>query len=224
MRSNYKPPPAIIFINGDITYPPTGPVFIGAQPGNPSSDAGTSELTNLQIQLFIDDTITKAEFDARVAGDPNYPTIVHLQDLRVLVILPVNVPFCEETINFEYADVVMFLHQGLADIEKNRFGPPGQNYDIQRINIYAVLRAVEHCHNDIIVPFEMCGQGCGSCNYPFYCDKCHTFSGIRICRKCDCTCQCGCTCLIDNQGIKQSPIYAPNCDNEYHNPAFIFRK
>lgn len=227
MSSSYQPPPAIIFVNGDITYPPAAniPVFIGSQPNNPSSDAGVSELTNIQNQLFINETITKAEFDARIVADPNYPTIVHLQNLRVLVILPLNIHYCQETINFQYADVVMFLHQGLADIEKNRFGPPGQNYDLQRINLYAVLRAAHHC-NDIVLPFGFgCGDCCEACNYPFYCDRCSTFSGIRICRQCGCGCQCGCTCgLIDQQGIRSSEVHLPNCDNIYHNPAFIHRK
>src|SRR5271166_785844 len=116
-------PPAIFFINGDITYPPEPPpnppdmdVFIGSQPALPQSYASFSELTNLQNQLFINDTMTKAEFDARVAADPNYPIIVHLQGLRILVILPT---FYDHH-NRDLADVVIFLHQGLADVECNR--------------------------------------------------------------------------------------------------------
>jgi len=218
-----NPPPAIVFINGDITYPPSPPIFIGAQPSNPASDASVSELTNLQIQLFIDDTITKAEFDARVAADPNYPTIVHLQNLRILVILPTF----QDGYNREYAYVVIFLHQGLADVEHNHFGPPCQNFPIQRLTIYELLRAV-HSPNVVILPFGFGGsQGscCSNCHYPFFCDRCHTFSGIRKCRKCGCDCQCGCTCgLIDNQGIVSSAVHAPNCDNIYHNPAFLHRK
>jgi len=221
-------PPAIFFINGDINYPPTPPYFPGTDPKAP-----TNTLTILQTQLFIDDTMTKSEFDARVASDPNYPTIVHLQGLRILVIVPeysdgyghyqphhhphINVS------NVQYADVVMFLHQGLADIEKNHFGPPGQSYEIQRINMYELLRAVGS-PNVVILPFFTMPH-CNSCNYPFYCDRCHTFSGIKICGGCGCGCQCGCSCgLIDNQGIRSSNISAPNCDNEYHNPDFINRK
>ena len=119
-------PPAIVFVNGDITYPATPPpnppdldVFIGSEPNNPTSYIDSpSELTTLQIQLFIDDTMTKSEFDARMVADPNYATIVHLQGLRILVILPTFRDF----VNRERADVVMFLHQGLADIETNWFG------------------------------------------------------------------------------------------------------
>lgn len=220
-------PPAIFFINGDITYPSTSKVVF------PGTNPKASELTTLQTQLFIDDTMTKAEFDARVAVDPNYPTIVHLQGLRILVIVPsyqdgyatypphfnphINIP------NMQYADVVIFLHQGLADVEFNRFGPPCHSFEIQRLTMYELLRAV-NSPDVVILPFSALPH-CNSCNYPFFCDRCHTFSGIRICNSCGCGCQCGCgTGLIDNQGIKQGIIHAPNCDNEYHNPDFINRK
>lgn len=226
-------PPAIVFINGDITYPPvpppTPPVYIGSVPANPQSDATVSELTNLEIQLFIDDTMTKAEFDARVTADPNYPTIIHLRGMRILVILPTF----RDDVNRELADVVIFLHQGLADVECNRLawpghghpavGPPGQSYPVQRLNIYELLRAAGS-HNVVILPFWAMPH-CEECNYPFYCDRCHTFSGIKICSKCSCGCKCGCgTFVIDNQGIKASPLYLPNCDSEYHNRNFINRK
>jgi hypothetical protein len=213
-------PSAIFFINGDISYPPKPPFFPGTDPKAP-----TNTLTILQTQLFIDDTMTKAEFDARVAADPNYPTIIHLQNLRILVIVPLyndgytymNLP------NMQFADVVMFLHQGLADVEFNRFGPPCQNYEVQRMNMYALLRAAQS-PNVVILPFNALPH-CNSCNYPFFCDRCHTFSGIRICNSCGCGCQCGCTSgLVDNQGRRIGIIHAPNCDNEYHNPDFINRK
>ena len=242
-------PPAIIFINGDINYPavppPTPPTYIGA-------DASMDELTGLQQQLFINDTMTKAEFDARLVADPNYSVIVHLQGLRILVILPTF----QDYLNRQYADVVIFLHQGLADVECNRLawpgtgypdaddlshtyppppqvsyphnhhhgiagGPPGQSWDKQRLNIYELLRAAGS-HDVVTLPFDAMPH-CGSCNYPFYCDRCHTFSGIKICGKCGCNSMCGCG-IIDNQGIMSSPVHAPNCDNEYHNRDFIDRK
>src|ERR1700674_2295323 len=156
-------PPAIFFINGDITYPSTNPVVF------PGTDPKTSELTTLQTQLFIDDTMTKSEYDLRVAADPNYPLIVRLQMLRILVIVPqyndgytyMNVP------NIQTADVVLFLHQGLADVEINHLGPPGQNYDIQRMTMYSILRAA-HSPNVIILPFNALPH-CNSCDFPFFC-------------------------------------------------------
>jgi hypothetical protein len=261
-------PPFVLFVNGDITYrpepppnPPDLPVFIGSQPQLTSSYASVSELKNLQIQLFIDDTMTKEEFDARVCADPNYPTIIHLRGLRILVILPTF----RDYHNRELADIVLFLHQGMADVLTNRFqhfeedyeheydgyrshtypyppqphyeypdehrprkfavGPPGQSYDIQRLNVYELIRAAHSCGGgDFFLPFEMMPH-CRDCNYPYYCDYCHTFSGIKICRDCCGPCKCGCgTYLIDNQGVKESPIHLKNCDNEYNNYAFIHRK
>ena len=275
-------PPAIFFVNGDITYPaqpppypPDLPVFIGSIPTNPSSYiASASELTTLQTQLFIDDTITKAEFDARIAADRHYPLIVRLRGLRVLVILPTF----QDGYNKHHADVVFFLKIGLAYIERNRFWDhwdddfhddcdechghehdendehehdedewhehewhdddhdgyhhhrihvrhpykfPNQAYDMQRITAYSLLRAAD-CHHVAQLPWD-CGPRCGECNYPFFCDKCHTFSGIRTCHGCRCDCMCGCG-IIDNQGVKFSPIHLPNCDNIYHNEKFIHRK
>ena len=214
-------PSAIFFINGDINCPPNPPYFPGTDPKAP-----TNTLTILQTQLFIDDTMTKAEFDARVESDPNYPTIVHLQGNRILVIVPLyNDGYHYMAVpNIQYADVVMFLHQGLADVEFNRFGPPCHSFEVQRLTMYELLRAVKS-PGVVTLPFGVTGGCCNSCKYPFFCDQCHTFSGIRICKTCGCGCQCGCSCgLIDNQGIRQGIIHAPNCDNEYHNPDFINRK
>ena len=214
-------PPAIFFINGDISYPPPNPpgTFIGDNP--PPSNS----LTVLQTQLFIDDTMTKDEFDARVAADPNYPLIVRLQQLRILVIVPkyndgynyMAVP------NIQYADVVLFLHQGMADVEINHFGPPGQSYEIQRMTMYSLLRAAGS-PNVVILPFTALPT-CSQCDFPFFCDRCHTFSGMKVCPACKNGCGCGCgTVLVDNQGIKDGIVHAPNCDNEFHNTDFIKRQ
>lgn len=213
-------PPAIFFINGDITYPSSPPIFVGSIPDNPQSYVGQDELTNLQIQLFIDDTMTKAEFDARVAADPNYPTIVHLQMMRILVILPTF----QDEVNRHLADVVMFLHQGLADIECNRFGPPRQDFPFQRITMYELLRAVDSPYV-ITLPWDLGIGKCDRCHYYFFCDCCHTFSGMEKCPRCKNSCKCGCSCkLIDNQGIVSSPVHLPNCDRELNNEKFIRRK
>ena len=217
-------PSMILFCNGDINYPSPPPIFPGANPAAPNSYAGFSELTTLQTQLFIDDTMTKEEFDARVAADPNYPTIVHLQGMRILVILPTF----QDGYNRELADVVIFLHQGLADVECSRIGPPRKDFEVQRLTIYELLRTVCSA-NVVIIPPWCCGDEnnncCDQCHTRFFCDNCHTFSGIRICKKCDCSCKCGCDVgLIDNQGLRYSPVHLPNCDAERNNRAFIHRK
>jgi hypothetical protein len=242
-------PPGIFFVNGDISYPPTK-TFIGDTLTQIGSSAGPDSLTTLVTQLFIDDVMTKEEFDARMAADPNYSLIVHLRGFRILVI----VPQYYDQVNRQYADVVMFLHQGLVDVESNQFawpifgtpcssccsgdgyghthipgvatGPPGQCYDLQRINMYDLLRAGkgEFSGSGCCAVVPWFAFTCNQCSYPFFCDMCHTFSGMKVCQSCLGPCGCGCgTILVDQQGIVESPIYAPNCDNEFHNPDFIFR-
>lgn len=146
-------PPAIFFLNGDITYPPIQPPpqEVGSDPSLYIGDSDPlnkiSEVTNFQKQLDITETMTKQEFDLRVATDPNYPNIVHLQGLRILVILD----SFQDEVNRNLADVVMFVKQGIVTVEKNKFGPPRLSFDMQRINVFQMLRAV-HSPNVVIVP------------------------------------------------------------------------
>lgn len=269
-------PSAIIFVNGDLTYnsePPPNPpdldVFIGSQPNLPQSDASASELANLQIQLFIDDTMTKEEFDKRMWVDPNYATIIHLRNIRILVILP----SFHDHHNREFADVVIFLKLGLANIERNRLawpgrgypeerfeefpankflsntyqcdgyrrpypeyprdarhgfavGPPGQCYDMQRITMYSLLNAAHH-DGDCRLPFGFGMRACEDCCFGFFCDRCHSSSGMKLCRTCGCDCKCGCDVdigIYDNVGRRISPVHIRSCDTESNNPAFIYRK
>lgn len=118
-------PPAIIFCNGNIDgY------------GTTYGDLDAVSKATLESQLYITETMTGDEFDARVVADPNYPTIVHLLQYRILVI---RSDFHDYT-NREYADVVIFVKHGLASIEKNNFGPPGLTVPINRIEIHQLLR------------------------------------------------------------------------------------
>jgi len=206
-------PSLIIFINGDITYtppnePPYPQYFIGSVPNNPQSYASNSELVLLQQQLFIDDTMTKAEFDARIAVDPNYPTIVHLRQLRILVILPTF----QDLVNREFADVVAFIYQGQVNVEWCRFGPPAQSINLQRITIYDLINANHQNEpGTCCLPPNFGGCCCQVCGFPWFCDRCRTFSGIQICL-CSCECRCGCN------------VHWPNQENEFHNCDFINRK
>lgn len=176
-------PPAIIFVNADI------------------NDAIKSTFTT---QLYINETMPFSEFNARVAVSPTYPATVHLQNQRILVILPTFHDFTNRTL----ADVVLFYNQGQVTIEKNNFGPPGLSLPLDRVNIWELLRAVRSKYVIILSGCE--SMRCWSCDFPFRCDKCHTFSGIRTCVSC-----CG-DCV--------STVHLPNCDNEYHNHDFINRK
>jgi hypothetical protein len=108
-------PAAIFFVNADL------------------NDLSKSTLTQ---QLDLTETMTGEEFDARMAWDPNYAQVVHLQKTRIMVI---RSDFHDHT-NRTVADVVMFVKQGLVSIEKNNFGPPGLTLPLERINLYALLR------------------------------------------------------------------------------------
>lgn len=113
-----RTPPAIIFINAEI------------------NDAIKATLTT---QLFLDETMSFDEFNSRVDGDPNYPSIVHLQGRRVMVVVP---DFHDHT-NRTLADLVLFYNQGQVTVEKNNYGPPGLSLPIFKINIFDLLRDVK---------------------------------------------------------------------------------
>ncbi len=100
-------PPAIIFVNDDLTKEVLGVV---------------------QRQLQINETIDGYEFDDRVAAEPNYPAIIHQLNLRLLVIRPFT-----ELENRDKADVVVFMKAGLASVEKNKFGPPRETFPIKKL-------------------------------------------------------------------------------------------
>jgi hypothetical protein len=121
-------PSAIIFVNNDLD--------------------GYLQAT-LEKQLFIAESMTDVEFNARVVAIPNYPDIVHLQGLRILVI---RETFRDYT-NRNLADVVIFVKGGLATILKNNLGPPGLSLPVERLNIYALLR-YNNSTSVIIVPSQ----------------------------------------------------------------------
>ena len=197
-------PSAIIYLNDPGGFYEQSQLATRDTP-NPST------IDNLIHQLFITDIMSKCEFDKRVVADPNYPTIVHLMNYRILVILKDMRDLC----NRQYADIVALWDYGMLYVEFNRFnqyGPPGQSYDGQRLNIYELLRA-SHSQNDICIPMEaMPGYNCDICSYPFWCDLKHDYAGRPICDHCGCKAQCGCT------------VHLPNCDREFNNITFLNRK
>jgi len=136
-------PGVIIFVNDSVnlSFDNMFPTDTGVQPsGLVPLTPYTSAISGIDVQLQINETITKAEFDARVAADPNYPKVIHLQRLRVLVILS----DFQDTTNRNLADVVMFVKQGLTSVEKCKYGEPGFTLDTQRLNILNLLFGVKH--------------------------------------------------------------------------------
>lgn len=131
-------PPAIIFVNSDpITIRPDG-YFVDGYAVNPDGYINDTTLNTFIRQLYLNETMTLKEFNARVAVDPNYPTVVHLQGYRILVIVTDYGDYTNRTL----ADVVLFYNQGQVTVEQNKFGPPGLSVALQRLNIFDLLRAV----------------------------------------------------------------------------------
>lgn len=162
-----------------------------------NADINEGIRNTLMNQLFIDETLTDVDFDARVQVEPEYPSLIHLNSLRIMVL---RQNFRDLT-NRNLADVVMFVKQGLASIEKNNFGPPGLTFPIDRINMYELLRYVGS--NQVVIlpvtatkPPHACGHGCGCC-----------LGGI-----------------LAIQSSDTSGVHCPNPDNIYNNPDFINRK
>ncbi len=110
-------PGAVIFVSEDLY-----------------SDGYYSTQTNLETQLFIAETMDGYEFDARVSADPNYADIIRLTGRRILV----TRDFSDLT-NRTLADVVIFVKNGLAGIEANKYGPPGATYPVKSLNIYQLI-------------------------------------------------------------------------------------
>jgi len=136
-------PGLIIFVNDSVTLASlnTLKTDTGIQPNElvPFTPPG-STIQGLDTQLQINETIMFDEFNARVKADPNYPTVVHLNQLRILVILS----DFQNTTNRNLADVVMFVKQGIASVEKCKYGSPGFSLDVQRINIFNLLYGIKH--------------------------------------------------------------------------------
>lgn len=108
-----NPPAAIIYVNDNI------------------SDSVKEKLVR---QLFIDDVQTSGEFDGYVDGYSDgyydgyvvpisYPLYLKSKGLRVMV-LRNDFPSRGTNPDWLDADIVIFVKNGLAAIEYNRFGPP----------------------------------------------------------------------------------------------------
>lgn len=163
-------PSAIFFVNADL------------------NDGIKATLTS---QLYIDETMSDTEFDGRVQADPTYPDQVHLNGLRILVI---RQNFMDYT-NRNLADVVFFVKQGMAYIEKNNFGPPALTFAIDRFNMYELLR-FNNSKFVVILPHTAGPPPCG-----------RKLGGIVV-----------------DQLADASGVHCPNPDNESNNIDFINRK
>jgi hypothetical protein len=129
-------PSAIIFINGDIDG-------YGQMYGNLNAIGKAT----IESQLYIEETITSEEFNNRILVDPNYPTIVHLMNYRILVMKP----DLRDYTNYEYADIVLFVKHGLVSVMKNNYLQPGLTVPINKLEIHQLLR-YNNSPNVVILP------------------------------------------------------------------------
>ncbi len=180
-------PGAIIFVNSHI------------------SDV---QKTFIAQQLYAEEVISKAEFDARVAADPNYPSIIKNLKMRVVVILETFQDFH----NRELADVALFFKNGLVSIEYLKNGPPKFTIDQLRLDAYTILRYVK---SDEVVVLPFYNNSCG-CSSP--CEKCCSDPNCPSCRAHG----VGGIFEIELRG-ETSGVHAPNCDNLAHNEKFKSR-
>jgi len=126
-------PPAIIFINADLT----------------ASIQGT-----LVRQLRIDQVLDGYTFDQYVTADPTWPdTIRDIHEQRIMVVRALT-----ELQNREHADIVAFVTHGLMSIEKNNFGPPISQLQVKKIHWGQLCHWVKQKG-----PGEIgCCSGCGT--------------------------------------------------------------
>ena len=106
-------PPAIIFSNDDLT-------------------SQVQEV--LRTQLFLDEIMSGSVFDGYVAADGYYANNIKLMGKRILVMRNFST-----MANENLADVVIFIKNGLASVQKNNFGPPMQTYQVATLNMFQLL-------------------------------------------------------------------------------------
>jgi hypothetical protein len=124
-----------------------------------NTDLSPNVLAALQRQLMITDTMTGTEFDARVAADPNYPTIAHQEKFHLLVIRPLT-----DLTNRNLADLVIFVKGGLASAEDCKSGRPRFTLPVDRMTLHEISKRFPY------IPYFPC-DGYGIQNnilYPLY--------------------------------------------------------
>jgi hypothetical protein len=125
-----------------------------------NNDLSATIQSRLETQLHIDESITGAEFDLRVAADPNYPRNIRILRRRLMVIRDHR-----DTTNREEMDIVMFVKSGMISVTKNCYGPPGQTYLLK--NVYWGALCIYHTVLDRTCQ-TVC-QNCGGAAWT-YCD------------------------------------------------------
>lgn len=99
-----------------------------------NADLSDSVKSTIITQLFIDEDMNGEEFDALLEADPTYPSQIHLQQKRILIVRPLTDDFDRSAVDF-----VLFIKAGLACVEKTKYGPPGVTLQLDRLNINRIF-------------------------------------------------------------------------------------
>jgi hypothetical protein len=118
MPLNFSPS-LLIFVNQDLT---------------------SSIQDTFMQQFYLTEIISKSEFDLRMLNDPNYHHIIHLNNLRVMVMLDL-----QDKTNREFADIVIFFKSGLVSVECNKYGPPKQSLPLDRLYLSELVDRDCYC-------------------------------------------------------------------------------
>lgn len=93
-----------------------------------NNDLNDKVRTYLIKQLYISESITGAEFDLRIVANPDYPALIKQLGLRIMIERNFK-----ELNNRSLFDLVLFVKNGMVNIEINKFGPPGLTFPVRDI-------------------------------------------------------------------------------------------
>lgn len=97
-----------------------------------NDDLAASTRSHLIRQLHITDVQDGYDFDAHVAANANYPDEMRQLNRRLMVVRTFwNRGDYPEI--WAIPDVVIFVKQGLASVERNNFGPPGLTLPVLKL-------------------------------------------------------------------------------------------
>lgn len=126
------------------------------------------------LQLQIDEQIDLTEYNARVAGTPDYDLIVRQNGIRLLVIDT----YYNLTIDRDVFDFCLFLKDGEASVLRCRgYGEPGITFPIARLSLDQLRNQFPKCdcwrpccstsaiQNNILYPLTC--KTCGKPPFPF---------------------------------------------------------
>lgn len=111
-----------------MANPPAGVIFV-------NKDISDSAKSTLVRQLLIDDVQDGYVFDDNVAVNANYAADIKSSNLRVLVLRSFSEFVNRANIStWTTPDVVLFVKQGIAYVEINKFGPPGISISVLKVD------------------------------------------------------------------------------------------